>query len=205
MRYDYLLTLFTGHDNEFRPALTRPFTQEEYIIATDAHVMIVIDKDVCKNQYIGAEKTPDALKVFNDIKRTCQELICIDDLFSAESHFDIKYDYMSCKACEGSGVLTCKECGFDHECEECNGKGTIETGETQMRTKISVGTKYIKIGNSYFKPHIVDKLLNAMFILGVNSCIRLSNEVSHGNIFQIDQHCQVLLMPQMEPEGGWDD
>jgi len=202
MRYDYLLTLFTGHDDDFRPQLSHPFPQGDYIIATDIHSMVIIDKSECKKSYTEDEKTPNALSVFQKIKHDCNKIVCIDDLFSAETQFNIKYEYKPCSECDGEGRIMCKECGYDHECEVCCGTGTNKTGETQMRTKISAAFGTIQLGNAHFRPHIVDKLLNAMFILNVHSCVLLSNNECGANLFKLNEHCHVILMPTLKEEGG---
>lgn len=55
MRYDYLLNLFVSADSIRKP-LMKPFAQEQYYIATDAHAMVLIDKSVCTMEHINEEK-----------------------------------------------------------------------------------------------------------------------------------------------------
>lgn len=194
MRYDYLLNLFVSADS-IRPALKYPFQQEQFMIATDAHAMVVIDKNLCKKEYVNEHKAPNALKIFNDVVRNCSETISIDRLFSAELHFDVTYSYMDCDKCNGDGVIECTECGHEYECKACDGEGQIKIPGNRCRKKVSCGRNYITIGEATFHPAGVDTLLNAMFVLGLNECQHIANHRNSSNIFKLNDHCHVLLMP----------
>ena len=151
MRYDYLLNLFVSSDS-VRPALKFPFQQEQFMIATDAHAMIVVDKSLCNKEYVNEHKAPNALKIFNDVVRNCSETISIDRLFAAELHFDVTYSYKDCDMCNGYGVIKCTECGHEYECKECDGEGQIKVPGNRCRKKISCGHDFITIGEAKFHP-----------------------------------------------------
>lgn len=200
MRYDYILGLFVSAD-PIRPALQKPFQQEQFYIATDAHALFIVDKDVCTKQYESEHKAPNALKIFNDTVRNCDDVIGIDSLFSAQLHYDVAYTFKDCEKCKGEGVIECSECGHTHECEDCGGDGEVKKQGNRIRKKIYAGHDHITIGDAWFSPNVVDLLLNAMFILGINECTHIANHKNSANIFRLNEHCSVLIMPKAQ-EGG---
>ena len=61
--YSEVLKMFVGTDN-LRPNIKQPFFNEDYVIATDAMVLICFKKELLKNvDFTPAENPPNALSI----------------------------------------------------------------------------------------------------------------------------------------------
>ena len=62
-KYLHALNLFVDHGNNERPSMSKPFIQQDYIIATDANTMIAFNNDKAKVETDeNSDDLPNAIK-----------------------------------------------------------------------------------------------------------------------------------------------
>ncbi len=195
--YDYVLSMFKSNDS-LRPAFCQIFKNENYYCGTDSHALIIAETSLTGLTYNDVEKAPNALKVYNDAV-TDTELILdrnelLSDFFSAEQVW--KGEKLSCDECEGKGYKTCRCCGTDNDCEDCDG-----TGESFLDVPFSKATLYgevVKLCETTFNTFLLNKVIQTAFFLEENKIIARYKKGSPRSsvTFEIGK-VKILLMPQI--------
>lgn len=162
--YDYILSMFKSNDS-LRPALNEPFPQEDSVIATDSHSMIVVDKNLLACTYEGHEKAPNALGIFKDFQPDTEVVLNRDNLLS--DFFKIEMEWygkkVDCDVCEGSGSKECKCCGNESDCDDCDGTGS--SFEEVPFTKPYLNGETIGLCATHFSSNYINKLFQVAFFL----------------------------------------
>lgn len=197
-------------DDFYRPALEKPFKQDGYLIATDAHILMAVHpEDASKFDYPdyadnetrskekGGYRVPDALSVVKPDERKPYgpsdefSLNVIRDALEKAGKDPIYEEAeCQCEECGGTGkvqdsyyaMATQSDYEVEFECPVCDGTGTVmkETDEV-------IGHEFSKnqgVGmfGKYFTPTILQKLVTACEALGLNA-LRLVNFETHSLTF----------------------
>lgn len=75
------------------------------------------------------------------------------------------YPDVLCDDCEGDGEIACDCCGAWHECETCKGIGELPDQNAEPYVDYAPD-HHIFMGNRWFRPHVVDPLVQAMQHMG---------------------------------------
>lgn len=135
--YRLCLDLFLG-DDENSPALSSPFIQQDFAIATDAYTIILFEKSKLDEiDFVSHEKAPNALAVIpgENMKAVFETSYLIDAI--KKSRENVKEQYKAekdtCRDCFGCGVVDFhfddkndERHEIEHTCPVCDGTGTIE-------------------------------------------------------------------------------
>lgn len=192
-----ILNLFVGND-KYRPALNQAFKQGDMVCATDAITLITIPISLIGFNYPDQDK-PDVSSVLN-IRKECHEIIELSWLKELYHNVPMINKTYKCEACDGTGLVD-YEFYFDgttyteeEYCPICRGNGHLgETGEMIKDPQYSI---YIH-GNP-FKSGRVLKMINLMELLGITSCVLVSNPSSEPNLFRFENGINVILMPSLK-------
>lgn len=194
-KYDYILSLCTG-DDPMRKVLSTPFKQEGYYCATDSRILCVIPDKYIKAEYEQKGTPPSAVSLLNDCLKSYKREVTInrDKLLSYFSFSELKWrkSLKQCSHCEGHGEAPCECCGNYTECEECKGKGELETAEPF--DKLRLDGDVIELNGFYFVPNLINKLLMITFVLGEEQIKMKYGEYHKPVIFEI-KDCKVLILP----------
>lgn len=193
-----LLMLFYDSDND-REVLRQPFLQDGKVCASDGHVLIRIDSNLCEGSYDekpGGLTPPRTASVVptatTDIAVTRQQIERALEQAPEERS-------RQCPECGGSGDVTWeyRDRHYDiHRMEEtcpvCDGSGTVND-YTVIKYQFIVCDKP-------FSYHYVKTLLAAMSWLGIDA-IRLVNADAQPMLFKPENmDVEILLMPQIRDE-----
>jgi len=193
-----LFDLFVGKE-QIRPEMLSPFEYEGKIYATDAHVLIRMDKSYCDFKITN----PDFLKCGGNIipDENQNEALKIDksvfDKYRTEDEYTVTEEEVECSTCHGNGEVEWEFDNYtmDADCPVCEGEGISEK-EVKEKTgnKIFANDVIVKVENCYFKLDLFYKLVEVMNVLGDEvTLISIRNNYS-GVMFRIN-FCEVLLMP----------
>jgi hypothetical protein len=194
MKYDNLLPLFLSLDG-LRPAMLQAnHFKDGYVYATDAHSLIRIKPEFLEKEYPAHEKTPNFSAVIDTIGLHNPVEIQKEQILKALIQVPKEYDTKECKDCEGEGYLEC-DLGHQHDCEGCSGEGCVTDSS---KPKIYPKSEYhlIEINNSLYSPHLVNRLVEVMDFLKLDSLQHIggSNKPEDAQFFKVG-NTDVLLMP----------
>jgi hypothetical protein len=196
--YDYVLSLFRSTD-EMRPAMTKVFKQNNFLLATDSHSLILVDESLAGLEYEEDEKAPNALGLFDKIVFDTEQILDRDtflsDIFSLESIWIQNYKY--CKKCKGTGTKTCPCCDNENDCEECDGSGTSDDVEAFTKPYLSCGD-VIKLGTTTFDPNFLNRVLQVAYFLDEKQIIFKypKNEKYKAVLFDVGK-ARIMIMPKI--------
>lgn len=143
-----LLGLYTDYDNNIRPYFNKPFEVDGAVVATDAHMIIVLDRKSLKGNYSGNEVAPYVMEKIREIISTpvnCNKTVGREELERALSALPQveetveEYKTETCPECAGTGIVEWSYNGsrryYSHEseCPECDGDGVV-TNEYKRKT-----------------------------------------------------------------------
>lgn len=178
--YRQILNFFVG-DDEMRPAMMKPFLQEDFAIATDAHIIIAFKKHLLNDYHISIdEKAPNALSVIPTEENMSIEFDTIEmrkqiskSRKSANETYEVKDT--KCPDCNGCGVV-------DYEFSDYKGKrheveDTCPTCENESDFKIIKNKKtgdeiegfleLFKIDNALLDVNYFEKIVKVAELLSV--------------------------------------
>lgn len=130
-----LLTFFVDDMENYRPVLMKPFEQDGYVCATDAHALIRVDKKYITDDYSTSAKTPNVASVMPPHK----PYLTITEAALRSAFVTLGMDYdtttIDCPHCDNDCEVewhfTDKD-GDEHtkfgECPCCNGTGRLPNG-----------------------------------------------------------------------------
>src|SRR5690606_34516422 len=107
-----------------RSNLLKPCLVEDFVYATNAHVLIKCPLSSLSEQYENIKGFPDCESAYATIEKLKEpftiDLINIREVMAKiEKHIV----YHECDTCDGDGVIECHHCGSDVDCNDCDGKG----------------------------------------------------------------------------------
>jgi len=160
---DELLKEFTS-DDELRDVLQKPNANENYVYATNGHILIRVPVSQCKEKYKSNEKFPDCENIIkqalsnNALKSNVKiaDLQKALDIVPRENVYE--ESYQDCVNCDGVGLIVCSECNGKYTCDECGGSGEIlKKNSKVIGTRYKFG-KWLKIGNDVFVPEYIERI-----------------------------------------------
>lgn len=192
---DQVLKLFIG-DDEMRDWMSRPFTIENKVMATNAYNLVMIDK-----KYVS--KFPDieisATKVLSIIpgKRNQNITISTKELMELiEEKVEQVEAFEECAECEGYGEVDWEFNGFTKpdDCPECEGSGDSD---------VSIGDVFnpdctFIIGKYEFRMKQMLLLIKVSNLIGKDIVLVYQEEEKDKSIFRIGDF-EILVMPSAEP------
>lgn len=185
-----------------------PFINGDYVVATDAHIMAIIDKEIVDDYSTLKELERDYVGY---IEKSCAGNlsktynITLEQLKNAESQVEIDTkEYHVCEDCNGDGTV-------DFEYISVRGESFINTGDCPVceGTGISPDYKYLRnrdgwycykettidIDGIWLAPNYIDCVINTMNKCGVKECILESYGPIKHNIFHINNNVKIVVMP----------
>ncbi len=189
LRLEQAMRIFVGND-VLRPIFHKPYKQEGFYYATDAHALIrVVDSFILDFEFQEKPNTKDV------IKPSTHEPIEID-LVELEKHLDSVTpevaDTYECPDCNGYGTEECN-LGHDHDCETCDGEGSREYNPVRF-----VKDRYAKykIWNGVIARNQLQKMFDACKILGIEKINKTAGEGNKQYKFETPE-ILFLIMPIM--------
>lgn len=207
--YNKVLELFTfKKKNTLTEYATSPFLFKGFALATDFNSMVLIPEALTEGiKPVGEDVKANFLApsvVPEDKSGTF--VISIDTLKEAISKCDTEEGYdtlgedIECKECKGSGEV---EWSYDNhtkddDCPICKGDGLSQKSYKKKNGKKQlIGWNKGLIKDSAFAAHLVEKIVLAAEILGVNEVTLLSQRARNSSsLFKVGD-VEVLLMPIM--------
>jgi hypothetical protein len=210
--YRAALRLFEGKD-ENRPALLKPFYQDDFVFATDAHAIIMFKKELLTIiDFEPHPKAPNALAVIPEgsNKNIEFETAYLKGLVAeVDKKTDELYDVIkhACPDCQGRGYVDFTFTDYTHSRHEMEGVcPTCEEDDefykiTSIKTgdEIDVFDKLIQIEDRCFKTKLISQLVSAAELLSVQKVVlvcKIANNACHK--FQVGE-CIICMMPVNEP------
>lgn len=175
--------------------LDKPFNDDKYTYATNGHICLRIEKQ--PEFDLIDEKQPKHLSsIIESLDKN--NLVEINNLPLLEKENCTNCNgvgsFKECQYCDGDGHLECY-LGHEHDCEECEGKGTInENGNIECVTCKGSGEKYKEL---YYK--IGCRYINAYYARLIaslpNSKISVSGKESDPKAlyFEFDGGCGAVM------------
>jgi uncharacterized protein YbaR (Trm112 family) len=206
--YLLVLQLFTRKDKKYRPELTAPFYHKGMAMATDQHVLVYMPACLLPTKpddYTGKidfnKVIPSGLSPIERVATLTHMVQVLDQVEKEEEIICTNDD--ECEECEGRGTVeweytSNKGRGYEltENCPVCKGRGI--QGVHRKTGKMVVGQhQKIKIGISHFSAPIIEKIIKVMDLLEETECkliYQVKPEVP--SIFQIGA-VNILVMPTM--------
>lgn len=204
-----VFSLFTGSD-KYRSVFDNPFEQNGKIYATDAHVLIRIDKN--KIQYeddkILKVETPNCEAIVPE--KNCDEIVNLN----AEQFEQYKTEYelvkqgedVECGLCNGEGTLTQDyhykgrwyESEFDCPC--CDGSGNEEEARLvrNVNKTFKTGVR-VKFNGCLYEIHRFYKLIEVQKLVGGEIRLLHKPEKYKPPLFSIGDF-EIIIMPTSADE-----
>lgn len=191
-----LLNLFVG-TNELRPIMLKPFIQDIYYYATDAHACIripilaidqtfeyaMVENPEMKNHFppiAGAQYLVDVIAIYRSIQ------------------FPLKPEYRNpggeCDQCNGEGTIECDQ-DHMHDCKKCHGKGELLPSMPTGR-QIPDENIFIKVGEKVFAYTIFKKLIDACILCDIQTVTLIADPGPlNASRYKLINEIEILLMP----------
>jgi len=197
--YSKILEMFVSTE-QFRVWMCKPFSIGDMTYATDAYIMAITPKiNTEVFDYLEEKQAENVLKIIpegrnkNDIF-SIKDIKALIEITPTERDYDEKEN--ECSECNGSGDVYWEYNGYDKEgdCPECDGTGTGTTRIYNGKRVLSY-ISMIKIGNSYFKVAILQRIVKAAEALN-ESTLTLTNQTESNkeSIFK-SGYMEFLIMP----------
>jgi len=197
--YSKILEMFVSTE-KFRVWMCKPFVIGDMAYATDAYIMAITPKiNTEVFDYFDEKQAANVLNIIpegrnrNDVF-SIKDINWLIEIAPTEKEYEEKEN--ECSECNGSGEVYWEYNGYDKEddCPECDGDGT--TTRRIYNGKIVVSYyAMIKIGNSYFKVSILQRIVKAVEALN-ESTLTLTNQTESNkeSIFKSGD-IEFLIMP----------
>lgn len=170
--YDYILKIFVDEDHP-RDVYRAPFTQGDYAIATEGHMLCYIDRALTTvdndSEILNYEKFTgeDDLEHWIDVSRLREKL----SELSIKGVDCKKGEDVICKECHGEGTVIWEYGHYEEEwdCPRCDGSGYECEAKYYESTEAFEFTRngivYVSRFN-YFNANFIAKLVRVAVILG---------------------------------------
>lgn len=191
---DKLIDIYCGKDDDMRPQLLQPNDFENHTVFTDAHILILIPHDLIteagkREINIGGE--------FRGFKLLSQPKLLTYEAF--------KLALLNIK-CEADHYYTSKDCRCNNKgCKRCDYEGTYmvkgkKNGLLKYLLDEDGRTQYIKLGEGFFDPNYIYKVIYLIELLGLQlSIIQLThNSANKGSVLKISE-VTAVIMPMQQP------
>lgn len=211
-KYNEILNLFVGKD--CREWMRNPFVIGNKVFATDGHMLVAFDSSRVDCSKVEAQDKNKLNRVYPK-KDNCSHHISYT-LLSEHINKIVKVPEIStneeeikCHECDGEGEVEWEFCdsnGRNHymedDCPVCGGSGIngkiIKTPTGRM---IIPDKAECKIGNSFFRVNLINKIFEVMTILGgVDAELVFQKDKMQASMFRV-QDVDILIMPISEKKG----
>lgn len=206
--YDEILKMHVGND-ELRPWMNKPFYVKDLAVATDAHTMIWLNKNLIEGLEQCERANPSIVtdlipKEINEnftidvekIKDAISKIELVDD-------FDIVGESIKCSECDGEGEVEWEyeRWNKDMACPKCDGEG-YESSETKVKNgKKVIDTGFqIDIKQSRFSVEMILKLIKTQEILNVKEIVLCYQIRPNAPSVFIIGEAKVLCMPMQKTD-----
>ena len=197
--YTKILKMFVSTE-QWRGWMRKPFVINDMAYATDAHIMAITPK--INTEVFDSLEEKHELNVLKIIPegRNKNDVFSIKDIKALIEKAPTERDYdekeNECSECNGSGDVYWEYNGYDKEgdCPECDGIGTT-TRRIYNGKRVLSYISMIKIGNSYFKVAILQRIVKAVEALN-GSILMLTNQTKSNkeSVFKSGD-MEFLIMP----------
>ena len=198
------------------PDSIRLFTQKPYyetrrkkVFATDGRILIMMDPSILSDSYEEIEK-PSIYTVFRDSMEgyfTFESLKKVFESFEMEKELVLMEEGQECEECEGSGYVEWTYIDLEnntyeltHECPICDGDGKAEDVFESTGFMIPVDDSIVRIGKSFFRGILAQKLLWAMEYFKVDKAGFSEDEKTI--CFTLGNGVQIAVA-NLEPDGAF--
>lgn len=206
MKYKFnekeLFALFVDTEKDLQPNFKAPYLKDGYVHATNGKIIIKIKSDTLNGEYVQTDKMKlqwpneniDYLITYKEIETALSSVPQVEEEIKTGKD-------VVCTECEGFGTVYWEYTdrnGFTHEaeydCPCCSGDGFAEKARTKKTGRmIPDWTAAIGILNSSFRVDNIQKLLDAMKIIGVTE-IHLVAQINHRSVFRFDDNIEIMIM-----------
>lgn len=162
-------------------------TQRKKVFATDGRILIMMDPSMLSESYEEVEK-PSIYTVFRDSMEgyfTFESLKKVFESFEMEKELVLIEEGQECIECEGSGYVEWeytdqegKIHSHDGDCPICDGDGIIEDVFESTGFMIPTDDSIVRIGKSFFRGILAQKLLWAMEYFNVDKAAFAEGDIS---------------------------
>lgn len=145
--------------DDLRPVMLHPITDGDFIVATNAHIIIVAPKKYFQKEYEPNHKFPNYKKVFADFEG--KEILKIDAKKLLQICNDLPHEneIIECEECEGEGGFFNLNGKKIKQCDACNGQGEWESGRKFINFILPFNDRYVISDNIYFlDPNLIELL-----------------------------------------------
>ena len=206
---DKIFSLFVG-DDPLRPVMQKPIDIEgKYLAATDAHVLLIVDKDLCDYESDNPhENRMNIMAVVPHETRSVKlniQAVNFEEYKTADEYkvYEKKVD---CGACHGSGEVEVdffykRNYSIDVECPVCDGSG-VESEEKKKLTgnKTYPDNCYLQIENAYFKLALFNNIIELQKLANTTELILLNKSVKNSShLFKVGDF-KVVIMPYLKTD-----
>lgn len=201
---DKIFSFFVG-DDPLRPVMQKPIDIEgKYLTATDAHVLLIVDKDLCDYESDNPHENKINIMAVVPQQTRSVELNIQDinfDQYKTADEYKVYEKEVDCGACDGSGEVEVdffykRNYSVDVECPVCDGFG-LESEERKKLTgnKTYPDNCYLKIENAYFKLELFNNIFELQKLANTSELILLNESAKNSShLFKIGDF-KVVIMP----------
>jgi hypothetical protein len=199
-----VFSLFTGFD-KYRPVFDNPFEQNGRIYATDAHVLIRIDKSKIQydNEKILKVEQPNCEAIVPE--KNCDEIVTVNaelfEQYKTEDELVKQGEDVECGLCNGEGTMTAdyhykgKWYKSEHECPVCDGSGYEEEGNlVRTGNKTFKNGVRVKFNGCLYEIHRFYKLIEVQKLTGGEIRLLHKPEKYKAPLFSIGDF-EIIIMP----------
>lgn len=184
-------------------------TQCKKVFATDGRILIMMDPSMLSESYEEIEK-PSIYTVFRDSMEGCftfESLKKVLESFEMEEERELMEKGRECVECEGSGYVEWTYIDLEnntyeltHECPICDGEGKAEDVFKSTGFMIPTYNSFVRIGKSFFRGIVAQKLLWAMEYFNVDKAGFSEGEKTI--CFTLENGVKIAVAP-LEPYGAF--
>jgi hypothetical protein len=188
---DYCIRMFASAKDEYRPYLEKVNFDGTNIYATNLHIIARSKPEYFCKKYGKIEKYPEANKIFD--QHVCTEKTTIKTNKVANEFIKhnifYKYELEECQECD-DGTATCHHCDSEHDCQDCNGTGEVESNILTMQSD-----EKLSLFNRKYRISFFDIILKTALFLNASEIeIENGEDEYSGTYFKIENF-EIILMP----------
>lgn len=193
--------------NGLRPRLEKPFTDGEYVVATETYVMLLIRKDLLEDEF-PSEKPPVA--ALNKIPiQNCDIPVCSSairaalDILPKEEEFEEVCEEIECKECDGDGEVYWEYQDRHgrthqsiHDCPCCDGSGKYQSSIKRPTGNMVVqNCCFVSLNGIFVHAPNMEPLLSTMDSLGIHKARILALRESSTCMIRLAEGIDFVFMP----------
>lgn len=191
---DYILQLFRANTGTLRTALTFSSLVGEEVHSTNGHAIIAIPASSLMLKYEAIEDYPNTNSF---IQPDMSEALMFElsDIVHAIAKLRGAFEMQQCDKCSGTGEIICKCCDNEAECKACDGSGDGDGERYLSQWYYDYNLTRLKMGNHYFNPTLINKLLIAAGMLGCEAVQMHKNREGQNGLIFLFSDVKVCIMP----------